>query len=88
MANRIQVFDPPSSISWEPGNETGNGTVSFPGWSWRYDLAAADPSRTTVKLSYDLSAVPDAIRQRIGFPPFPSDHLANSLTHLSELVES
>src|SRR5579872_4963704 len=51
-ANRVQVFDPPRSISWEPGNEADDGTVSFPGWIWRYDLAPAGPTNTTVTLSY------------------------------------
>ena len=88
MANRVQVFEPPSAISWEPGNEAGDGTVSFPGWSWRYDLAPTGPSNTTVTLSYDWSAVPDPIREHIGFPPFPPEHLRNSLDHLAELVAS
>jgi uncharacterized protein YndB with AHSA1/START domain len=88
MANRVQRFDPPSTISWEPGNDLGDGALSFPGWTWRYDLAPAGPSNTTVTLSYDWSAVPDAIRQHIGFPPFPPEHLGNSLAHLAELVTS
>ena len=37
-------------------------------------------------LSYDWSAVPVPIREQIGFPPFPAEHLANSLGHLAELV--
>ena len=86
MANKVQVFDPPSTISWEPGNEADDGILSFPGWTWRYDLSAAGPSKTTVTLTYDWSAVPDAIRQHIGFPPFPPEHLDNSLAHLAELV--
>ncbi len=86
MANRVQVFDPPSTISWEPGNEADDGTLSFPGWAWRYDLTPAGPSNTAVTLSYDWSAVPDSIRQHIGFPPFPREHLGNSLIHLAELV--
>jgi hypothetical protein len=86
MANRVQVFDPPKAISWEPGNEAVDGTVSFPGWIWRYDLTPAGPTNTTVMLSYDWSAVSDPIREHIGFPPFPAEHLGNSLTHLAELV--
>ncbi len=86
MANRVQVFDPPSTISWEPGNEAGDGNVSFPGWIWRYDLTPAGPSNTTVALTYDWSAVPDPIREHIGFPPFRPEHLGNSLVHLAELV--
>jgi hypothetical protein len=88
MANRVQVFDPPSTISWEPGNEAGDGGLSFPGWAWRYDLTPAGPSNTTVTLTYDWSAVPDPIREHIGFPPFPPEHLGNSLAHLAELATS
>jgi Polyketide cyclase / dehydrase and lipid transport len=84
--NRVQVFDPPSTISWEPGYDAGDGTLGFGGWIWRYDLTPDGPSTTTVTLSYDWSAVPDAIRERIGFPPFPPEHLGNSLVHLAELV--
>ena len=86
MANRIQVFDPPRTISWQPGNEAGDGTLSIPGWTWRYDLTPTGPSSTTVTLCYDWSAVPDSIREHIGFPPFPPEHLSNSLVHLAELV--
>jgi hypothetical protein len=86
MANRVQVFDPPSTICWEPGNEAGDGTLSFPGWTWRYDLVPAGPANTRVTLCYDWSAVSDSIREHIRFPPFPPDHLSNSLAHLGELV--
>lgn len=86
MANRVEVFDPPKTISWVPGNEDVDGTVSFPGWVWRYDLAPTGPARTTVTLTYDWSAVPDPVRQHIGFPPFPPEHLINSLSHLAGMV--
>ena len=88
MANVIKAFDAPRCISWEPGNEQPDGTVSIPGWSWRYDLEPAGPSKTTVTLTYDWSAVPDPIRERIGFPPFPPEHLSNSLEHLAELARA
>jgi len=32
------------------------------------------------------SAVSSFLRQHIGFPPFPPDHLGNSLVHLAGLV--
>ena len=86
MANRVQVLDPPTSISWEPAGDAGDGNLSFAGWFWRYDLTAAGPSKTTVTLSYDWSAVPDSVRENIRFPPFPPEHLSNSLAHLAELV--
>ena len=88
MANRVQVFDPPRAISWEPGMDTGDGNPQIVGHIWRYDLAPAGPSGTEVTLSYDWSAVPDSLRQRLPFPfpPFAPDHLTNSLAHLAELV--
>jgi uncharacterized protein YndB with AHSA1/START domain len=86
MANRVQVFDPPHAISWKPGYDTGDGSLGFGGWVWRYDLVPAGPSGTKVTLSYDWSAAPDVVRKRIGFPPFPPDHLGNSLAHLAGLV--
>jgi uncharacterized protein YndB with AHSA1/START domain len=87
VANRVKEFDPPRAISWEPGYDADDGTLRFGGWSWRYDLTRAGPSITTVTLSYDWSAVSDSIRERIGFPPFPPEHLENSLAHLAQLVD-
>jgi hypothetical protein len=87
-ANRVEVFDPPYVISWEPGTGTDDGTLTFGGWVWRYDLTPAGPSDTSVTLSYDWSAVPDSVREYIAFPPFPADHLDNSLAHLAALVTS
>jgi Polyketide cyclase / dehydrase and lipid transport len=86
MANRVAVFDPPRAISWEPGQDPGDGNLRFGGWIWRYDLTPAGPSQTKITLSYDWSAVPDSLRQHISFPPFPPDHLGNSLAHLAELA--
>ena len=43
-ANRVQVLDRPSAISWEPGYDTGDGTLAFGGWVWRYDLVPALPA--------------------------------------------
>ncbi|MBV9279375.1 MAG: polyketide cyclase [Chloroflexi bacterium] len=86
MANLVQLFDPPRTISWKPGQDAGDGTLSFGGWIWRYDLTSAGPSSTSVTLSYDWSAVPAPIREHIGLPPFPPEHLSNSLAHLAELA--
>ena len=86
VANRVKVFDPPRAISWEPGQDNDDGSLSFGGWIWRYDLTPMGPSRTEVTLTYDWSAVPDTLRQHIGFPPFPPEHLDNSLAHLARLV--
>jgi len=86
IANLVEVFDPPRVIAWKPGTESETGELSFGGWTWRYDLVAAGPSKTTVTLTYDWSAVPSEIREYLKFPPFAPDHLANSLEHLSNLV--
>src|SRR5579864_8989838 len=76
MANRVEVVEPPNAISWKPGYATADGGLAFGGWTWRYDLTPAGPSDTEVTLTYDWSAVPEAIRDNIGFPPFPPDHLS------------
>jgi hypothetical protein len=87
IANRVEVFDEPRAIAWQPGQESAEtGELSFGGWIWRYDLEAIGPSRTTVTLTYDWSAVPSHIREYLQFPPFGPDHLDNSLQHLSRLV--
>lgn len=87
MTNRVQVFEPPRAIAWEPGQDrTGDGSVSFGGWVWRYDLEPVGPSRTRVTLTYDWSAVPAELRRYIRFPPFAPDHLDNSLAHLADLA--
>ena len=87
-ANRVEVFDPPNVISWKPGYDAGDGTLGFGGWIWRYDLTSAGASGTKVTLSYDWSAVPEDVRERIEFPPFGPDHLDDSLAHLAELATS
>jgi hypothetical protein len=87
IANLVEVFDEPRAIAWKPGTEAPEtGELSYGGWTWRYDLEATGPSRTTVTLTYDWSAVPPHVREYLQFPPFAPDHLANSLQHLSDLV--
>lgn len=85
MANQVQVLDPARAIGWLPGQEDGDGQLTFGGWTWRYDLSPLGPSETKVTLTYDWSAVPPDIREYIQFPPFGRDHLINSLHHLTEL---
>ena len=87
IANLVEAFDPPRAIAWKPGTESPEtGELSFGGWVWRYDLAAAGPARTTVTLTYDWSGVGPEVREYLRFPPFEPDHLDNSLRHLSALV--
>lgn len=87
IANLVEVFDEPRAIAWRPGTESPEtGELSFGGWIWRYDLEAIGPSRTTVTLTYDWGAVAPDVREYLEFPPFPPDHLDNSLQHLTDLV--
>jgi hypothetical protein len=87
IANLVEVFDEPRSIAWKPGNEDPEtGELTFGDWTWRYDLEAAGPSRTTVTLTYDWSAVGPEVREYLQFPPFPPEHLDDSLRHLADLV--
>jgi uncharacterized protein YndB with AHSA1/START domain len=88
MANRVEVFDPPRAIAWQPGQGPDDANLEFGGWFWRYDLKPVGPSQAEVTLTYDWSAVPQQIREHIGFPPFDRQHLDNSLKHLAELAES
>jgi hypothetical protein len=89
MANRVEVFDEPRAIAWQPGQETPESDeLSFGGWIWRYDLDATGGAQTTVTLTYDWSAVPAYIREYLQFPPFPQSHLDNSLQHLADLAAS
>lgn len=95
MANRVEVFDRPTAIAWQPGaqrrhipgqEDSGDATVEFGGWIWRYDLEPVGPDRTEVTLTYDWSGVAPSFRD-IEFPPFEPDHLDNSLEHLAALAE-
>jgi uncharacterized protein YndB with AHSA1/START domain len=86
MANRVQIFDPPNAIAWQPGQGPDDANLEFGGWVWRYDLSPVAPSQTEVTLTYDWSAVPSDTREHIGFPPFDRQHLDDSLKHLAELA--
>jgi hypothetical protein len=89
VANRVQVFEPPTAIAWQPGyDDADDGSLRFGGWTWRYDLAPAGAAATRVTLTYDWSAVPDSIRAYLQFPPFAPGHLDRSLAHLARLATS
>jgi uncharacterized protein YndB with AHSA1/START domain len=87
MANRVEVFQPPHAIAWLPGQGADDANLEFGGWIWRYDLEPVDNHRTQVTLTYDWSAVPAALREHIGFPPFDRQHLDNSLKNLARLAQ-
>ena len=95
MANRVEVFDPPRAIAWQPGAEPrhipghqgpDDAPLDFGGWIWRYDLEPVGDDRTEVTLTYDWSGVSPQRREAIQFPPFERQHLDNSLKHLAELA--
>jgi hypothetical protein len=88
VANRVEVFDPPRAIAWQPGQGPDDANLEFGGWFWRYDLKPVGRAQTEVTLTYDWSAVPQDIREHISFPPFDQQHLDNSLKHLAGLAES
>ena len=84
MANRVEVFDPPRAIAWQPGQEApDDANLEFGGWIWRYDLEPVGAAEPKVTLTYDWSAVPPDLREYIGFPPSMLQHLENSLKHLN-----
>jgi len=87
MANRVEVFDPPNAIAWQPGQGPDDANLEFGGWFWRYDLRPVGPSQTEVTLTYDWSRVPPQTREHIGFPPFDVSHLDNSLKNLAQLAK-
>ncbi len=86
MANQVRELVPPRSISWAPGYHDDDGALHFGGWTWRYDLVPAGRGRASVTLTYDWSEVPGPVRDHIGFPPFPPEHLGNSLARLAQLA--
>jgi uncharacterized protein YndB with AHSA1/START domain len=88
MANRVEAFEPPRAISWQPGQGPDDSNLDFGGWIWRYDLKSVGAADTDVTLTYDWSRVPSSLREHIGFPPFDAQHLENSLKHLAELAEA
>ncbi len=88
MANRVEVFEPPRAIAWLPGQGADDTNLEFGGWIWRYDLEPLCDDRTEVTLTYDWSAVPQALREHIEFPPFDRQHLDNSLKHLAGLARA
>jgi hypothetical protein len=96
MANRVEVFDRPRAIAWQPGAQprhipgrqgSPDDPVEFGGWVWRYDLEPVGDDRTEVTLTYDWSGVPVQNRD-IEFPPFAPSHLDSSLRHLAALAEA
>jgi uncharacterized protein YndB with AHSA1/START domain len=85
--NRVEVFDPPRAIAWQPGQVEPDGGMRVGGWIWRYDLVEDGPDACRATLTYDWSAVPAALREHISFPPFGEDHLARSLDNLAVMGE-
>lgn len=88
MANLVEEFAPPHTISWQPGMGPDDANLEIGGWIWRYDLRPVGEDQTEVTLTYDWSAVRPELREHIEFPPFPVEHLHNSLANLSKLAVS
>lgn len=89
MHNRVEVFEAPRAIAWQPGQYGPDGEIGFGGWTWGYEVepeGAENPDACRVTLTYDWSRVPPSVREHIGFPPFGVDHLERSLDHLAELA--
>jgi uncharacterized protein YndB with AHSA1/START domain len=86
MANKVEVFEPPRAIAWQPGQEGPDGDIGYGGWFWRYALTPVASDQTEVTLTYDWSAEPPETREHIQFPPFDVAHLENSLSHLASLT--
>ncbi|BBX18939.1 polyketide cyclase [Mycolicibacterium duvalii] len=86
MANKVIAFEPDRVIAWEPGQAGADGVVEYGGWTWHYALEPEGSDRTRVVLTYDWSAVPAQLREHIEFPPFPVEHLSNSLANLAKLA--
>lgn len=53
----------------EPDDGADDGTLRFGRWTWRYNLKSAGRSGTIVTLSYDWSAVPDALPPALSLTP-------------------
>jgi uncharacterized protein YndB with AHSA1/START domain len=87
MANKVIAFEPDRAIGWKPGQEGEDGALEFGGWTWGYGLEPVGAQQTQVTLTYDWSAVPAQLREHIEFPPFPVEHLDNSLANLAKLAE-
>jgi hypothetical protein len=86
MSNKVVVMERPHAIGWMPGQADRDGTLTFGGWTWRYDLEPEGDAATAVTLTYDWSGVPTELREHIGFPPFPEEYLDASLRHLAEIA--
>ena len=85
--NQVIAFQSARAISWRTGYiDQATGLLQFGGWWWRYDLTPVEPHHTDVSLTYDWSRVGPGPREYLQFPPFDSDHLGNSLRHLSDML--
>ena len=65
MVNRVEVFDPPRAISWEPGYDAGDGNVHSADGSGATTWLRSGRPISEVRLSYDWSAVPEEARRPV-----------------------
>ncbi|MEE1618648.1 SRPBCC family protein [Brachybacterium sp. J153] len=85
MHNRVIALERDRTVAWEPGQYGPDGELGTGGWTWRYDLAP-DGDGTRVTLTYDWSAVPAALVESFGLPPFPPSFLERSLEAVERAV--
>ncbi len=86
MANKVIAFEPDREVGWEPGQEGPDGVIEYGGWTWHYAVEPIGAAQTRVTLTYDWTDVPAELREHIDFPPFPVEHLDNSLVNLAKLA--
>lgn len=86
MHNEVVALEPDRTVAWRPGQYDEHGVLGSAGWTWRYDLTP-DGDGTMVTLTYDWSAVPDALREEFNLPPFGPDFLEQSLDSLEQALE-
>ncbi len=83
--NTVTGYDENKLLAWQ----TAPAGSEPPGWEWVWQLDAAGPDSTEVRLSYDWSNVTDpAILQKVSFPLVPQAALEDSLARLAEAVSS
>lgn len=86
MHNEVTVFEQDRAIAWKPGKDfDDDGRLQTGGWVYRYDIEPVEGG-SEVTLSYDWSEVPEQLAQKITFPPFGPDHLAQSLRTLASAL--
>ena len=81
--NTVSAFDPNKMIGWK----TAPAGQEPPGWEWLWELSAATPTSTDVRLTYDWSQVSDQdLLAKVKFPLVKPEQLEDSLDKLAAAV--